>query len=99
VAEDLGGLGRSEAEQRHALGLATVAFTILYAAKNGLIELLLALKLPLVEKRNLLTALTMAGEIVSADLLLYGIRAFLEAAKQKPWMLDENGLWELKEWR
>jgi hypothetical protein len=30
---------------RHALGLATVAFTIPYAAKNGLIALLLALKL------------------------------------------------------
>jgi hypothetical protein len=98
VAEDLAKPGRSEAEQRQALGLATVAFTMPYADKTGLIESLLALSLPLAEKRNLLTALTMAGEIISADLMLEGIRAFLEAAKQKPWMLHENGLWELKEW-
>ncbi len=98
VAEDLAKPSRSEAEQRHALGLATVEFTMPYANKNGLIKLLLALKLPLLEKRNLLVALTMAGEIISADLELEGIRAFLEAAKQKSWMLHENGLWELKEW-
>ena len=43
-------------------------------------------------------ALTLAGEIISADLELEGIRAFLEAAKQKSWMLHQNGLWEVKEW-
>jgi NACHT conflict system protein len=98
VAEDLAKPARSEAEQRQALGLATVAFTMPYANKTGLIELLLALDPPLAEKRNLLMALTMAGEIISVELMLEGIRAFFEAAKQKPWMLQGTGLWELKEW-
>jgi len=98
VAEDLAKPGRSEAEQQQALGLATVAFTMPYANKTGLIESLLTLGRPLAEKRNLLTALTMGGEIISAELMLEGIRAFFEAAKQKPWMLQETGLWELKEW-
>ena len=53
MAEDLTKPGRSEAEQRHALGLATVAFTMPYATKNGLIELLLALKLPLSRETEL----------------------------------------------
>jgi len=98
VADDLAKPGRSEVEHRQALGLATVALTMSYAGQTGLIESLLALHLPLAEKRNLLTALTMAGEIISADLVLEGIRGFLEAAKQKPWMLHEHALWELKEW-
>ena len=69
-----------------------------YANKTGLVESLLALGRPLAEKRNMLTVLTLAGEIISADLMLEGIRAFFEAAKQKPWMLNENGLWEVEEW-
>lgn len=98
VVEDLARPGRSEAEQRHALRLATVACTMPYADKAGLIESLLALHLPLAEKRSLLTVLTLAGEIISADLVLEAIRGFLEAAKKKPWMLHENSRWEIKAW-
>ncbi|MGO9455192.1 MAG: NACHT domain-containing protein [Candidatus Binataceae bacterium] len=98
VAEDMAKPERSQAEQRHALALATVAFTMPYADKTAFINLLLASNISLLDKRRLLTALVIAGEIVPADLVLAAIKAFFEAAKQKPWMLNETGLWELKEW-
>jgi len=46
----------------------------------------------------LLTVLTISGEVVSADLALEGIRAFFEAAKDKPWMLHDNNKWEIRRW-
>jgi hypothetical protein len=97
VVEDLAKPARSEAEQRHALALATVAFTMPYAGKTDLIESLLALNLPLADKQNLLIALAMAGEPISADLVLKGIREFLDTAEQRAWMLRDN-LWQVNAW-
>lgn len=98
VVEELANPGRTEPEHRHALNLAAVAFAMPYADKAGLIESLLALKLPVAAKRHLLTVLTVAGEVVSADLALEGVRTFLEAAKDKSWMLHENNSWEIMDW-
>lgn len=98
VVEELAKPGRSEPEQRHALKLATVAFAMPYSDKAGLIESLLALRLPVAAKRDLLTVLTIAGEVVSADLALEGIRVFVEEAKKNPWMLHENNSWNIWEW-
>ena len=61
-------------------------------------EGLLALKLPIATKSKFLSVLVLAGEIISADLALEGIREFLEAAKQKPWMLDQNNNWKIVDW-
>jgi len=98
VVEQLSKPGRSEPEQRQALQLATVAFAMPYADKVGLIASLLASELPIAAKRDLITVLVLAGEVISADLLLGGIRAFFEAAKEKPWMLHENNNWETISW-
>ena len=98
VVEEFAKPGRSEPEQRHALRLVIVAFTMPYADKTGLIELLLALELPVAAKCDLLTVLTIAGEVVSANLVLEGLRAFLEADKKKAWMLHEENRWEIMQW-
>lgn len=98
VVEEFAKPGRSEAEQRHALRLVIIAFTMPYADKTGLIELLLALELPVAAKCDLLTVLIIAGEVVSANLVLEGLRAFLEADKKKAWMLHEEDRWEIMQW-
>lgn len=98
VVEELSKPGRAEPEQWHALRLATVAFAMPYANKDGLIASLLASGLPISAKRHLIMELVLAGEIISSDVLLDGVRAFFEAAKEKPWMLHENNKWELNNW-
>ena len=99
VVAELSSPGRPELEQRHALRLAAVAFVMPYAAdKAGLIASLLASELPMAAKRDLITVLVLAGEVVSADLLLEGIGAFFEAAKEKPWMIEENNRWDIDHW-
>jgi hypothetical protein len=42
--------------------------------------------------------LILAGEPVAADIVIEGIRAFLEEAQQKTWMLHQNNRWELDGW-
>jgi hypothetical protein len=42
--------------------------------------------------------LILAGEPVAADIVIEGVRAFLEEAQQKTWMLDQNNRWELDGW-
>ena len=90
AAEQLAQPSRSEAEQRRALHLANVAFSMPHGDKRVLAEALLALPLPISSKRGLLTGLVLAGEVVSADLLLEGVRAFLAEAEKNPWMYDQN---------
>ena len=98
VVEEFAKPGRSETEQRHALALSTVAFAMPYADKSELIESLLELKLPVSTKFILLTVLTLAGEVVSTDLVLEGVRTLLETAKEKPWTLGQNGGWKVMRW-
>ena len=75
---------------RHALGLANIAFSMPYGDKTDLINTLLQLPLPPAAKQGLLTILVLAGEIISADMVFDGIKALLEEAKTKRWLLDEN---------
>ena len=84
--------------QARAIGLATIGLTLPYGDKTALIERLLALPLPVRNKQWLLTGLILAGEPVAADTVTEGIRAFLEEAQQKTWMLDQNNRWELDGW-
>jgi hypothetical protein len=85
-----------EAGHRRALELASIAFSMSYKDKDELIATLLDLPLSLVSKRHLLLTLVSAGEVLSADLLLKGLRAFLVEAKTKAWLLDDRS--DLSEW-
>lgn len=84
----------SKDQQIHALKLTQVALSMPYGNKEVILKALLGLPLPLHEKHNFLISLTMAGEIISADMVLDGIRELIEEAKQKPWLLSErdNGI-------
>lgn len=85
---------RDEADQRHALKLAETALSMPHGDKRSVIKALLALPLSTLEKRELLMSLARAGETISADTVLDGLRELLEASKAKPWLLDEqhNGI-------
>ncbi|MBS0251082.1 MAG: hypothetical protein JSR78_08455 [Proteobacteria bacterium] len=68
-----------------------------YNGENALIAKIFAMPLPLIEKRQVFLALTAAGEILDADLMLQGLKEFLEKAKTQTWLLDENHP-DLGEW-
>jgi hypothetical protein len=61
-----------------------------YGDNTKVIDNLLQLQRPLAEKRGLLTVLVLAGETIQADMVLDGIKALLEEAKTKRWLLDQN---------
>jgi hypothetical protein len=84
--------------QARAIGLASIGLTFPYGDKLVLIEQLLALPQPVRNKQRLLISLILAGEPVAADIVIEGIRAFLDEAQQKTWMLDQNSRWELNGW-
>jgi hypothetical protein len=77
-------------DHRQALQLAKIAFSMPYGNKTATIETLLELPRQLRAKRELLSVLVLAGEIISADMVLDSIKTLLEEAKGKPWLLDEQ---------
>jgi len=89
-----------EKAQKHALQLAKIAFSMPYKNKEEMIDRLLELPLSATAKQDLLTVLVLAGEIISADLVLEGINDFFEEAKKKEWMLLDQGgrRWQLDNW-
>lgn len=87
-----------EESQRHALLLATVAFTMPYGNRRTTIHALLQLRQPPSAKRGLLRVLAEAGETVPGDLVFAGLHQVLEEAKAKPWMLSDQNGWQLREW-
>jgi hypothetical protein len=97
VVNDLAKPEAGDDAHRHALGLANIAFSMPYGNKTELISTLLQLPLPLAAKQGLLTILVLAGEIIRADMVLDGIKALLEEATTKRWLLDENQ-WTLERW-
>jgi hypothetical protein len=90
VIDDLVKPDAGEQAHRHALELATIAFSLPYDNRTTVIDALLRLPLPLSEKQGLLRALVLAGEIINADMVLEGIKTLLEEAKTKHWLLNEN---------
>jgi hypothetical protein len=90
VVRSLGEEAKSNAEQQHALALAVTGLTLPHGAKRREIEALLALPQPITHKHRLLFAAAKAGEVISAALLLYGLRNLLEAARTQTWRLDER---------
>jgi hypothetical protein len=75
---------------RHALALASVAFLMPYGDKLAVMDSLLKLPEPLSAKQGLLKVLAVAGETLSAELILVRIKELLEEAKTKSWLLDQN---------
>ncbi|MEJ1373969.1 MAG: hypothetical protein RPT94_03000 [Candidatus Sedimenticola sp. (ex Thyasira tokunagai)] len=90
--------GSPETDLIHALKLATVAFSMPYADKRDVIDALLQLPVSAVNKRDFLTVLVLAGEAISAEIVLRGIDALLDEAKANPWMLQEQDGWRLMHW-
>ena len=97
VVEELSKSDRTTLDYGHALKLAEVAFAMPYAGKADLIDRLLTLTLPASSKQGLLMRLVLAGEVISAGIVLDGIREFFAAAKVNTWMLDQSK-WQVKEW-
>jgi hypothetical protein len=87
-----------DADLKHALKLATVAFSMPYADKREIISALLRLPVSAASKRDLLTVLVLSGEAISSEMVLQGIDELLEEAKSKPWLIREQDGWQLKEW-
>jgi hypothetical protein len=72
------------------VALASVALLMPSAGKEALIDSLLQLPGPIAWKQGLLKVLVVAGEIISADMIVGAINELLEEAKTKRWLLDEN---------
>lgn len=90
VLNDLLRPDAGEIGHRHALKLSNVAFRMPYGNKTETLDKLLRLPRPLSEKQTLLTVLMQAGEVISASMVLDGIKNLLEEAKTKRWLLDDN---------
>ena len=93
--DGLMGPGTVPADWRHALRLATVAFSMPYGNKEETVASLLQLPVPEGQKRDLLATLVLAGEALSDDVVLRGVEELLEHAKGKPWLLNEHDEWQL----
>jgi hypothetical protein len=89
--------GTSEKRQRVAIALGCIGLSMPHGNQSAAIDALVALPQPLRCKRELLAALVLDGEVISAELALQAIREWLEDARQKTWMHGQ-GLWEVKEW-
>jgi hypothetical protein len=90
VARSIGTNDADPPAQRHALALAVVGLGMPHGSKRAEIDALLALPLTCAAKQRLLIAAAMAGEIVSADILVAGIDELLEAGKAEAWRLAQD---------
>jgi cytochrome c553 len=70
-----------EEVDRHAIALASVALLMPCAGKEALIDSLLQLPGPWAWKQGLLKVLVIAGETISADMIVAGINELLEEAR------------------
>ncbi len=86
----MGDPGKSDAEQKHAIGLATVALGLPHGNKREDIDRLLGLPQPTAFKRRLATTIVLAGEAIPASFLMTGVRELMEIAKTEAWRLAEN---------
>lgn len=87
----------SEKRQRLAIALGRVGLSMPHGDQTVAINALLALPQPLRGKRELLAALVLDGEVISAELPLQAIREWLADSQEKAWMRRE-GLWEVERW-
>ncbi|MFD0986146.1 NACHT domain-containing protein [Methyloligella solikamskensis] len=79
-----------EPSQRRAIELASVAFSMPYEEKQELISTLLDLPLGLISKQRLLLTLVESGEMLSANLIMQGLKEFLDKTKTESWRVDNS---------
>ena len=94
VVRDLIQPDKGKEAHNYALELAYIAFSMPYGDERKTIDALLALPQVLRARQKLLTVLALAGEIVSSDMVLDGIRSLGEEFRKKHWLLDD----EWREW-
>jgi hypothetical protein len=80
----------SEVDQGHAMQLAVIALSMPHGDKETVVNSLLLFPGLAQKKRNLLEALILAGETISAEMVLDSLRDFLADAKKQPWLLDQK---------
>jgi len=90
VTRDFGQPCREATIQRHAITLASTALGLPHGSKRPEIDQLLVLPQPYAAKLRLLTAAALAGETLSAAMLIAGVQELLETAKTERWRLEEN---------
>ena len=81
-----------------AIGLASIGVTLPCGDKTDVVQRLLDLPLPVQNKQRLMIGWILAGECVTADSVIEGIRAYLDDATKQRWMLENNNQWALDLW-
>jgi hypothetical protein len=89
--------GKTKEEHRLAIMLTRIALSMPHTERSSLIQTVLELPEPIRTKRELLAALVLDGETIAADLVLEGIKAWLDDAAVNTWRY-EQGIWELVGW-
>jgi hypothetical protein len=98
VADKLMELGAIDEAQKHALQLAEVGLSMAYGDRGETIHRLLQVEQPAALKKNILTALAVAGEVIPSGLVLEGIQALLAASAANRWQLENQGCWQMENW-
>lgn len=98
VVDDLIKSDAQDTDFKHAIDLASVAFSMPYVDKADMIRSLLQLPLPAENKQGFLEVLRLSGEVIPSEIVLEVINDLLEKAKTKPWMLEEQDGWRLNSW-
>ena len=98
VADKLMEPGANDEAQKHALQLAEIGLSMPYGDRRETIRRLLQLEQPAALKKNILTALAVAGEVIPSGLVLEGIQALLAASGANRWQLENQGWWQMENW-
>jgi hypothetical protein len=85
LVRTLGKPDNDVALQRHALRLAKIGLSMPYGVKRPEIDALFYLPQSYAVKRDLFSVAAIAGEVLSADMLLAGFHELLEMAKKETW--------------
>jgi hypothetical protein len=96
--ERLGRLENEDKAQLLALQLGKLAVSIPHGDRPETVGRLLSLPQHIRAKREFLAGLVMDGEVIGADVVMQGVRAWIdEKHKNKYWMIDQH-LWEVEGW-
>ena len=85
------------AHAQHAIQLAVRGLVLPHPSDPALLNRLMVLAQTPRTQRQLMTALVLAGEIVSAAVLIRGVDELLNAPEARRWELSRDS-WELSEW-
>ncbi len=84
--------------QKHALQLAEIGLSMPYGDRRETVRRLLQLEQPAALKKDILTRLAEAGEVIPSSLVLEGIQTLLAASASNRWQLENQGWWEMENW-